>query len=121
MRKSFSSSIIMVVVIALFVSSHIAGDVFGWKAQAQQTSKPAEMKPWEYCSVGDGGSVNGQGGGIAYVAYIVYHQSSGSQREEIESKYASDALSKAVAKLGDNGWEMVSQGDSGYHFKRPKR
>ena len=96
--------------------------------EAQQNSKSL----WEHCRVYSGGSIQDNFGKHVSRAYIDYFQSSGIKREEVLLSEGSDylgmdALSQAIAKLGEQGWEMVSveahenSSYSQYYFKRMRR
>lgn len=83
---------------------------------------------WEYCCVSKAaypGSLR------AGVYWITYFRSSGQQSIDVEDNATSNAaLAKAIARLGNEGWEMVGVGPlevrpstrlDAYYFKRPKQ
>jgi hypothetical protein len=120
--------------LALVACSVMIGAAFaGWEfaehsAQAQQEGRRGEARKWEYCSINFNGIIGREGGATANVAVIDYHRSSGEHREEVEGASVGDALGRALFKLGENGWELVSAstwasqngGATTYHFKRLK-
>jgi len=64
------------------------------------------MQEWEYCSIGTVGAIT----------TIYYSRSTGTATEQISGNGPADSESKAIAKLGEEGWEMVAP----QYFKRPK-
>jgi hypothetical protein len=103
------------------------------KAATARNQESGTKQRWEYCVIVGAFSMGGEGGGIKYVARICYLNGSGCQIEDIDGSDAKNALQKAIAKLGEGGWEMVG-GDSfdkvltsleksqwgAMHFKRPR-
>jgi hypothetical protein len=97
--------------------------------QANQAGTSGAQK-WEYCVITD---VHWAGGGLGsrQVVVIRYFQVGGSKEEAVEfpsgvvkSTDLKEALNKVIAKLGDEGWEMVLRApDNGYtfYFKRPRQ
>jgi hypothetical protein len=93
----------------------------------------AAPQKWEYCAIVDferrqkGFSLSSPYVTVAVVRYFP------NNTEEIEGASVDDALANALAKLGDDGWELVAvkvefnltegNGKSSptYYFKRPKR
>lgn len=86
---------------------------------------------WEYCAItGFEHRQKGYASPSAYVAVVRYFPNN---TEEIEGPLESEALANALAKLGDDGWELVAvkvdfqlrdgNGDThpSFYFKRPKR
>ena len=114
-----------VLVLTLIISASSLGgaimsDVFrAQRAFAQQEIKRAEAQRWDYCAITHYGKVGLEGGRTAYIATIKYYRGMGAQHEEVEGSNETDALSRAIAKLGDERWEMVNGGSS-YNFKRSK-
>jgi hypothetical protein len=97
--------------------------------QANQAGTSGAQK-WEYCAITN---VTWASGGLSSrpVAVIRYFQVGGEKEEAVEfapaigkSAGLKDACNKAIAKLGDEGWEMILRApDNGYvfYFKRPKQ
>ena len=104
-------------------------------AAAKEEAAPPAPTKWEYCVI-NGFRYHQKGLSLssssstrpaAYVRYLP----EGS--EEIEGSTEEEALNNALAKLGEDGWELtairtdlhLSDGDgkttSVYYFKRPKR
>jgi hypothetical protein len=75
--------------------------------QAQQASRPRARDRWEYCSLSK--ALVGQSRGGLY--WISYFRNSGVQVVEVEEMATeSSGPAKGIAKLGDEGWEMVGEG-----------
>lgn len=85
-------------------------------AEENQTS----MRKWEHCSVSPINSVSQSGGKLTGTAIISYVTGAGYRTEKVEATVdgsisardlaKSNALAKAISKLGDEGWEMVGEG-----------
>lgn len=73
------------------------------EASAAGQSRGAE---WEYCAV-----VKAQvPGSVRLVYWIVNFRGEGVRVEPVEASVSGNSFGKAVAKLGDEGWEMVGEG-----------
>lgn len=93
-------------------------------ARAQQDS-PGQK--WEYCTVTKAAYVGSNRGGVYWISYF---RDTGVQVVEVEdAALEKNGPSKAIAKLGAEGWEMVGQGPleirqgtlNALYFKRPKQ
>jgi len=109
----------------------------GSSAQANQGARSGVQR-WEYCAI-NGAYSTGDRFIQRGAAYIRYFQTGGAKEETVEfvpdiggrnMGYVEEALAKAMAKLGNEGWEMVSKepdrdstGTTNYifYFKRPKQ
>ena len=100
------------------------------------------VQKWEYCAI-TSASYSGGNFGARGTAVIRYFQVGGVREEPIEfvpdigqnigqrnevRTYENGALNKAIAKLGDEGWELVSKEpdtdknrNNIFYFKRPKQ
>ena len=83
---------------------------------------------WEHCVVTKAsyGPTNNRSGQY----WIIYFKSSEFKVENVEGDFTTNAaLARAITKLGDEGWELVSVGPmeirntkmDAYYFKRPKQ
>lgn len=97
--------------VALSLSAGLAGHaLYGLlvsprPAQAHAAAQPRELQ-WEYCAV-----VKSQAGGTARLFYwISYFKGESVRVERVEAALGGSSFAKAVAKLGEEGWEMVGQG-----------
>ncbi len=133
-----------VFILAVIVAAAVAGSVIainpfgGSSVQANQGGRSSVQK-WEYCAITrasySGGNFGGRG-----TAIIRYFQVDGWKEEIVEFVpdigqrgeyriYETGALSKAIAKLGEEGWELVSKEPdidktnhvTIFYFKRPKQ
>jgi hypothetical protein len=89
------------------------------------TTKTDRTEKWEYCSLTK--AVVGPNRGGLY--WISYFRNNGVQVVEVEEEASErGGPAKAIAKLGEDGWEMVGQGQlenrqgglNALYFKRPK-
>jgi hypothetical protein len=99
------------------------------RTQAQRAASPLERTApdrWEYCSLSK--AMVGQSRGGLY--WITYFRNGGAQIVEAEEQATERyGPAKAIAKLGEDGWEMVGEGPldmragnlNAIYFKRPKR
>lgn len=130
MNKTKQVLILAIIAAVAAVGGLIAINPFSASSvRANQGGKSGAQK-WEYCAIT---SVYRSSGNIGDrpVAVIRYLQVGGGKEEIVEfvpgigkSAEFRDAVAKAIAKLGDEGWEMVlKEPDSGYifYFKRPKQ
>jgi hypothetical protein len=69
-----------------------------------------------------------QGGKTVGVATICYFSANGCRMQRVEGNDTMDALSKALARLGNEGWTMVGQATTfvnpdrpALYFVRPRR
>ncbi|PYS80715.1 MAG: hypothetical protein DMF67_19475 [Acidobacteria bacterium] len=75
-------------------------------AQARAASRDAGDVQWEYCAVLKAQYPNT----VRFVYWIAYFKGEGVKTEDVESGPGGSAFAKAVAKLGQDGWEMVGAG-----------
>ena len=61
---------------------------------------------WEYCAV----TKAQYPGSVRLVYWIAYFRGEGVRIENVEAEVGGNAFAKAVAKLGQDGWEMVGEG-----------
>ena len=62
---------------------------------------------WEYCAVVKAQYVGSPQGGIYWIAYF---KGEGVRVEDVKVGPQGNAFAKAVAKLGEDGWDMVGEG-----------
>jgi hypothetical protein len=75
-------------------------------ASARAASANSDEGQWEYCAV-----VKAQyPGSVRLVYWIAYFRGEGVKTEDVEAGVSGNAFAKAVAKLGQDGWEMVGEG-----------
>jgi hypothetical protein len=105
-------------------------------AKAQESnSNQITPKKWEYCSVYAVNGVFNNNGKSRVTAIISYARGDGFSSETIDAAADYDypglnfaqshALAKAVAKLGEDGWDMAADSEfreqKVLYFKRPKK
>jgi hypothetical protein len=62
---------------------------------------------WEYCAVVKAQYAGSPQGGIYWIAYF---KGEGVRTEDVKAGPMGNAFAKAVAKLGEDGWDMVGEG-----------
>ncbi len=96
--------------------------------RAESREADSEEQKWEYCAVLKAQYPGAVRGGIYWISYF-----KGERIEtiDVEVGVTGNALSKAVTRLGNEGWELVGQGplevrqgadprSTALYFKRPK-
>jgi hypothetical protein len=103
-------------------------------AEAQESNQQTSKK-WEYCSVYPYNGISNRAGKSYNSAIVSYARADGYSSETIEAATVNDepnlnfaqnqAFAKAIAKLGEEGWEIIGEGDfreqKVLYFKRPKK
>ena len=102
---------LLTLVLALFagVAGHALYGALFWTqtAQARAASRYAADLQWEYCAVVKAQYVGSPQGGIYWIAYF---RGEGVRTEDVRVGPSGNAFGKAVAKLGEEGWDMVGEG-----------
>jgi hypothetical protein len=127
MSKTKQVLILAVIAAVSAAVGMIANNLFGASSvQANQGGRSGAQK-WEYCAITNV-YWSDNNIGVRPVAVIRYFQAGGEKEETVEfapdfgkSAELRDALAKAIAKLGDQGWEMFLKDPDGRYFKRPKQ
>jgi hypothetical protein len=94
---------------ALSLAVGLAGHALG--GGLLPLTRPAEARApraseWEYCAV-----VKAQAGDPRRQIYwINFFKGDGVRTEPVEANLGGNSFAKAVARLGDEGWEMVGEG-----------
>jgi len=119
----------------LLVGSFLYGRVFNQTERvAKAEALAGERAPmrvttkWEYCAVSKAGYAGSSRGGAYWISYF---KEPGVEIVEIEEKISDQQgapIARAIAKLGEEGWEMVGQSDlpvktarlEAIYFKRQK-
>lgn len=96
------------------------------QAQPTGAQKTYAGLKWEYCALTRAAYVVSNRGGLYWISYF---RDSGVQVVEIEdTALEKNGPSKALARLGEEGWEMIGEGPleirqgelKALYFKRPK-
>lgn len=77
----------------------------------ERESEPRAGARWEYCAVSRAGYTGSTRGGAYWISYF---KDTGVELVEIEEKVSEQqgaAVARAIAKLGDEGWEMVGSSE----------
>lgn len=73
---------------------------------AARAAEPRRDSQWEYCAV-----IKAQGIPTPRLFFwITYFKDEGVKTETVEAPLGGNSYAKAIAKLGDDGWEMVGEG-----------
>jgi hypothetical protein len=83
------------------------GASVGVEASASASAARAQGERWEYCAVTRAQFPGSVRGGQYWIGYF---RGNNVRVETIEAGVTENAFSKAVAKLGDEGWELVGEG-----------
>lgn len=129
MNKKQYTLALALLLIAGLLGGALSGKLLGvTPTQAQQAtaSKTYAGPKWEYCALTRAAYVASNRGGLYWISYF---RDSGVQVVEIEdTALERNGPAKAIAKLGDEGWEMITEGPldirqgelKALYFKRPK-
>ena len=83
--------------------------LYGWLGSppvARAAAEPRRASQWEYCAV-----VKSQTPTPRLFYWIVYFKEDGTPKiETVEASFNGSSQTKAIAKLGTEGWEMVGEG-----------
>lgn len=80
-------------------------------ARSDEESSARAGARWEYAAVSRAGYTGSSRGGTYWISYF---KETGVEIVEIEEKVSEQQgtqISRAIARLGDEGWEMVGQGE----------
>ena len=95
--------------VALSLAAVLAGHaLYGSLAAppaARAAAEPRRDSQWEYCAV-----VKSQIPSPRPIYWIDYFKGDGARREPVEANVNGISQAKAIAKLGEEGWEMVGEG-----------
>ena len=111
MNRSHIALTIILALAAGFAGKSLA-DAASWTTVAANTRAAAEEgdaseSRWEYCAVLKAQTPGSLRGGVYWISYFKGERI---ETQTIEAGPTSNALSKALNKLGNEGWEMVGQG-----------
>lgn len=121
--------LLMVLMIAGFLGVAISDKLFTpvpAQAQSAGESRTVAGQRWEYCALTTAAYV---GSGRRGIYWISYFRDAGVEVVEVEDAATErNGPAKIIAKLGEEGWEMVGQGQleirqgrlAALYFKRPK-
>lgn len=126
MKKTVYASLLIVLALGGFLYARALNSPAVKNEEGSEASPPAER--WEYCTVSKAGYTASNRGGTYWISYF---RDAGVEIVEVEeraSEQQGSAVVKAIARLGNEGWEMVGQADlpvkagrvEAIYFKRRK-
>ena len=127
-RKQYALAL-MLLMIAGLLGGAITGKfsvITPTQAQPTGAQKTYAGPKWEYCSLTKAAYVVSNSGGLYWISYF---RDSGVHVVEVEdTALEKNGPAKAIARLGEEGWEMIGQGPldirqgelKALYFKRPK-
>jgi hypothetical protein len=96
--------------VALSLAAGLAGHaLYGSLAAppaARAAAEPRRDAEWEYCAVVKSQAIPTP----RLFAWITYFKDEGVKTETVEAGLGGNSYAKAIAKLGNDGWEMVGEG-----------
>lgn len=135
-KKNFllASVCVMATLIISRAASHISSADQPVRAKQTSEAQAGAAPKWEYCAITSVDEHYDNLGKSKGRAIIHYFQAAGSKEEVVEiaseagKKYPynsvrEEARFRAIAKLGDEGWEMILKepDKTPFYFKRPKQ
>lgn len=145
MRRQSSVLLLALAILCGLIGGHHVNGISAVAASGNPQDAPAKdngIQKWEYCALADLDAYGSSDKAVG-VAIIYYFRGSGYQAEKVEAtaergvdatRIAVDtARAKAIARLGDDGWEMLCEGmpfatrarpaerDRSLYFRRAKR
>jgi len=100
--------------IVLALAAGLAGHALRGEPSSRAASPNASVQrpdaaelQWEYCAVVKAQYVGSPQGGIYWIAYF---KGDGVRTEDVRVGPSGNAFAKAVARLGEEGWDMVGEG-----------
>ncbi len=85
----------------------VAAQTRAEEGEGEKPEASADGRRWEYCAVTRGQYLTS----TRAVYWIVYFRERGVQVVDVEAPPGGNAFGRAVARLGDEGWEMTGEGD----------
>jgi hypothetical protein len=96
--------------VALSLAAVLAGHALYGSLAAPTTARaavePRRDAQWEYCAVVKSQAIPTP----RLFFWILYFKDEGMRTETVEAALGGNSYAKAIAKLGDDGWEMVGEG-----------
>ena len=91
--------------LAAVLTGHLIYDSRAAPPAARAAAEPRRESQWEYCAV-----VKSQTPSARSIYWIDYLKGEGARRETVEAGVNGISQAKAIAKLGEEGWEIVGEG-----------
>jgi hypothetical protein len=126
MKQAVYAALVTVLALGGLLYAGALNRAAGRADEGGEVSAAAER--WEYCTVSKAGYTASNRGGAYWVSYF---RDTGVEIVEVEeraSEQQGSAVVRAIARLGNEGWEMVGQADlpvkagrvEAIYFKRRK-
>jgi hypothetical protein len=107
-RKNYFLTIVLALVAGFAGQLIYGGLVSPRTAEARGREGDSSDLQWEYCAVTKAQFAGSPRGGLYWINYF---RAGGSvETETVETSITGNAFAKAVAKLGEQGWDMVGEG-----------
>jgi hypothetical protein len=114
MKKAVYASLLIALTLGGFLYGSALKEsvpVVNAQARSADNADTRTHARWEYCAVSRAGYTGSTRGGTYWVSYF---KEAGVEIVEIEEKVSEQqgaSIARAMAKLGEEGWEMVGQGE----------
>lgn len=114
MKKIGYASLLLVLTLGSFLYGNVFSrtvPVASAKAGSTENSETRAGARWEYCALSRAGDTGSGKGGVYWISYF---KDTGVEIVEIEEKVSEQqgtSTARAIAKLGEDGWEMVGSGE----------
>ena len=95
----------VVLSLAAGLAGHALYAAFAAPPAARAAAEPQRESQWEYCAL-----VKAQASSPRIIFWIAYFKGEGVRTEPVEAALSGNSQAKAIAKLGEEGWEMVGEG-----------
>ncbi|HYG82103.1 MAG TPA: hypothetical protein VD861_17015 [Pyrinomonadaceae bacterium] len=127
MKKAVYASLLIVLALGGFLYAGALNRAAGKNDESSEAAAPP-VERWEYCTVSKAGYTASNRGGAYWISYFRDTGVDIVEVEERASEQQGSAVVKAIARLGNEGWEMVGQADlpvkaghvEAIYFKRRK-
>lgn len=127
MKKAVYASLLIVAALGGLLYAGALNRAAGKADESSEASAPP-VERWEYCAVSKAGYTASNRGGTYWISYF---KDTGVEIVEVEERASEQqgaAVVKAMARLGNEGWEMVGQAElpvktgrlEAIYFKRRK-
>jgi hypothetical protein len=111
MKKAVYASLLMVVALGGFLYAGALNRAAGKGDERIESAAAPAAERWEYCAVSKAGYTASNRGGIYWISYFRDTGVDIVEVEERASEQQGAAVVKAIARLGNDGWEMVGQAE----------
>lgn len=128
-KAGYTGLLLLLVVVSYLLGNNLNRAVVVARAESEESGARRTGARWEYAAVSRSGYTGAARGGNYWISYF---KETGVEIVEIEERVSDQQgtqTARAVAKLGEEGWEMVGQGElpvktgrfEAIYFKRLKQ